>query len=140
MNLNEYAATARLKILSELQAGLSPSQGTYSEERLKDARSKGRSPQMGTTRYEPNAIHFEFIYQDPQGAPVVLSVHLDAPERIVFMPVPSWVLESIWQGDISGSPHFESDANRLLEEFRELLTPETNAELFGERARVGRDG
>ncbi len=137
MNLNEFAAYTRLKILEDLQAGRQPS-GTFSEERLREARAKGK-PQMGTTRFEPDAIQFEFIYPDPQGSPIIVTVSITPPERIVFMPVPAWVVESIWQGEISGSAHFESDARRMLASFQALLEPETNAALFGERAKVGRD-
>ena len=140
MTLNEYAAAARLRILAELQAGISPSNATFSEERLREARARGKPPQMGTTRFEPHAINFEFIYPDPQGAPIVLTFTVKPPERIVFMPVPSWVVDSIWQGEINGSAHFESDAHRHLEEFKAALEPGKNEELFAEKPKVGRDG
>lgn len=94
---------------------------------------------MGATNYEPDAILMEFIYPDPKGSAVLLSVRVSAPERIVFMPVPEWVVESIWQGEIAGSYHFEGDALRMIEEFRASLAPEANAEIFGqERAVAGR--
>ncbi len=139
MILNQFAASTRLAILADLQAGRSPVNASFSEERLREARSKGKPPQMGMTRYDPRTVHFEFIYPDPQGSPIVLTVSVEAPERIVFMPVPPWVLESIWQGEISGSAHFESDAIRLLEEFNAQLFSEVNASLFGARPPVGRD-
>ena len=139
MNLNEFAAARRLSILADLQAGRNP-EGTFSEERLREARAKGKPPQMGTTRFEPDAVHFEFIYPDPQGSPIILTVTVKPLERIVFMPVPPWVVESIWQGEIAGSAHFESDAQRLLEEFRADLSPERNPSLFAGRDPVGRDG
>ena len=140
MTLNEYAAKQRLELYAELQGSRRPTQGTFDEEMLKRALATGRSPQMGITRYEAHAIHFEFIYPDPLGSTVVLVVTVTPPERIVYMPVPPWVVESIWQGEINGSPHFESDAERMLEEFRASLSPESNAAEFDARTKVSREG
>jgi hypothetical protein len=137
MKLNEFAAGRRLAIFERLQQGLAPHEGEWDEALLREARSKGQ-PQLGATRYEPQAIFLEFIYPDPQGAAVILTVRLQASERIVYLPVPKWVVESIWQGEISGSYHFESDAKALLEEFSALLAPDVNSELFGLRQPVGR--
>ena len=50
------------------------------------------------------------------------------------MPVPSWVVESIWQGDIDGSYHFESEATELVAEFIEVLKREGNLAQFGDKA------
>jgi len=89
---------------------------------------------MGTTRYEPNAIHFEFIYPDSKSSPTVLTVTLEPPERIVFLPVPDWVVENIWQGSIAGTHHFESEAQRLVDEFKADLMPGPNGKWFEPRA------
>lgn len=137
MSLNAYAAERRLRIYEELRAGKSPSEGAYDEAQLREARTKGQ-PQMGATRFAPDSIIFEFIYPDPKAAPSVLELRLAPPERIVFMPVPAWVVESIWQGEIDGSYQFESDADRMLEEFRLNLEPEANEAIFGTKGRVGR--
>lgn len=112
--------------------GKAPSVGTYSESLLADVRSKG-APQMGSVTYSPEEITAEFIYKDHSGN-LVFPVTVKSPERIVFMPVPEWVIESIWQGDISGSYHFETDARKLLSQLSESLEPEKNFALFGKQA------
>src|SRR5687768_7919706 len=137
MTLSAFSADKRTKIFEALSSGQPPPEGDFSEMVFKDGKDKSK-PQMGATRYEPAAIVFEFIYPDPLGAPILLSVRLDAPERIVFMPVPSWVVESIWQGEVSGSYHFESDAQQLLDDFQKGLEPKSNAEAFGTKPTVGR--
>ena len=131
MRLNQYVAEKRLAIFDDLKRGHSPREGAYDEHALADAKVKGQ-PQLGSTRFEPDSIHIEFIYPDPSTSASVVTVTLQSPERIVFMPVPSWVVESIWQGDIDGSYHFESEAAVLFREFEQQLTPEQNAELFGQ--------
>ena len=133
LNLNSFASDMRLKILSELKAGLPPSIGEYSDAQWKEARSKGQ-PQLGTTRYEPNGLVVEFIFPDPQTASTVLAVRIPSLERIVFMPVPSWVVESIWEGEINGSFQFESEANQMLAEFESKLSETENPALFGPKA------
>jgi hypothetical protein len=140
MKLNPFAAQLRMQMFSELSAQKPPSSGVFDEVTLRRAFATGKKPQMGSTRYEPSAIHFEFIFPDPNGSSVVLVVSHLAPERIVFMPVPSWVVESIWQGEINGSAQFESDALQMLEEFRTLLSPELNAAHFETRTKVAREG
>lgn len=127
--LNTFAAAQKRAIFDDLYDGKSPSVGSYEEALLRDAKTKGK-PQMGPTRYGQNEIHFEFAYPDPNGAAVILTVTVPTPERVVLLPVPDWVVESIWQGEISGSYHFESDAQRLVEDFQSLLSPEANAALM----------
>lgn len=129
MTLNQYAAEKRMAIFEELRSGLAPSEGTFSPTVLSEARAKG-SPQMGSTRYTPSEIAFEFIYPDPQASAVILTVTLVPPERIVFLPVPSWVVENIWQGDIAGTFHFESEASRLMDDLQSELTPDANRKWF----------
>lgn len=137
MTLPQYVAEKRLAIFEALKAGFEPPEGQFDPETLKEARSKGQ-PQMGSTIFHPDRIVVEFIYPDPQRAATVLSVTLPSPERIVFMPVPEWVVESIWQGEIDGSYHFESDARELLERFAMLLNSDKNAELFAGRSALGK--
>jgi hypothetical protein len=132
MTLNAYAAEKRLRIFEDLQQGQPPREGEYSDQTLQEGRVKGK-PQMGSTRYEPHAIIVEFIYPDPKSSATVLSVRLPSPERIVFLPVPEWVIESIWQGEIDGSYQFESDARSMLKKFEAELGEEENQPWFGPR-------
>ncbi len=133
MSLNSFASDLRLRILSDLKACKPPSEGEFSDSIFRDAVSKGH-PQLGATRFEQNSITIEFIYPNPSAASIVLTVKVPSPERIVFLPVPDWVVESIWQGEIDGSFHFETDARNLVADFASKLTPEHNAELFGPKA------
>lgn len=129
MTLNEYAAQKRLALFDDLSAGREPSEGSFDSALLREAKTKS-APQLGATRYEPQAIIVEFIYPDPDSAATVVPVRLESPQRIVFLPVPSWVVETIWQGEIDGSFQFEEDASRLLEEYRADLDPGANAKWF----------
>jgi hypothetical protein len=85
---------------------------------------------MGTTVLKPDLIVFEFIFSLDDGQTEVLAVELDPPQRIVFLPVPGWVVESIWQGEVQGSYHFETDAKVLMEEYATELEPLHNAKWF----------
>lgn len=132
MKLNEYAATKRLRIHQALLAGEDPPEGEYDAAALAAGRVKGE-PRMGATRYQPHAITFEYLFPDPGSTPTLLSVRVPAPQRIVFMPVPDWVVENIWQGEIDGQYHFESDAVNLLRAFEDELGPGANEKWFGPR-------
>jgi len=132
LTLNVFAAEKRRQIFDRLKAGADPGEGNFSDELLAEGRRKG-APQVGSTRYEPHALHLEFIYPDPTSTATILTVTIDPPERIVFLPVPEWVIENIWQGDIDGTYHFESDAFALVEGLRAELSPEGNAKWFGPR-------
>lgn len=131
MNLNEFVAAKRRAILGALAAGHAPSEGAYCPEMLAEVRVKG-APRLGTVRYEPTRIILEFLFTEPGSMASIFAVTLDAPERIVFLPVPKWVVETIWQGEIDGSFHFESDARRHLEGFMAEVDPEANAHWFSE--------
>lgn len=130
MTLNAYSAAKKLAIFEDLKKGLAPSEGAFDEAVLKEGKVKGE-PQVGATKYEPNIIHLEFIFPDPKTTSTILVVKLDPPERIVFLPVPSWVVESIWQGEISGTYHFESEARRLYGELGLELEAVANQKWFG---------
>lgn len=130
MNLNAYSAQKRLAIFEELRSGRLPSEGEFDHSLLKECQAKGL-PQLGSTRFEPWCIIVEFIYPDTAGASLVLTIRLASLERIVFLPVPEWVVESIWQGDVAGSFQFESDAMHLLTSFSQELEPDNNLKWFG---------
>ncbi len=129
MKLSAFASEKRLAIFEELSAGQEPSEGSFDEHVLKEGKTKGK-PQMGSTRFEPDTILFEFIFPEAAGASTVLTVRVSSPERIVFMPVPDWVVENIWQGDVTGSFMFESEARAAVEGFNGELTSETNPKWF----------
>jgi hypothetical protein len=132
MRLNEWAATMKTQIYEDLTAGKHPPVGKFDEHILREAQVKGK-PQMGATTFEPNLAVFEFIYPDSNSSATVLQVAVDPPERIVMMPVPEWVMEEIWQGDVSGSAHFESEAMEMLRRFSSELEPSENGKLFGKQ-------
>ena len=121
-----------MAFFEDLKRGWPPRDAEFDEAVFKEGKVKG-APQMGTTRYEPNAIIFEFIYPDPKTTATVLSIRIPAPERIVFLPVPEWVVETIWQGEIDGSFHFESEAIKLVGGLQAELTPDVNLKWFGKR-------
>ena len=130
MTLNAYAAEKRLSLLQALKQGLAPLEGEFDATILAEGRVKGE-PQMGSTRYDSHAIYCEFIYPDAKTTSTILTIKLESPERIVFLPVPEWVVENIWQGDIAGTFHFESEARRLYEVLGEELESEANLKWFG---------
>jgi hypothetical protein len=129
LQLNVFVAEKKRKIFEELRRGEFPSEGEYSQETVIAGREKG-DVQMGTTRYDPDFLILEFTYADPLGASLILSVKIVPPERIVFMPVPDWVIETIWQGEVSGRFTFESEAQAYLSHLELQLTPQPNRILF----------
>lgn len=137
MNLTEFVAENKRQVYEDLVSGRAPRAGKYDKTRLAQLRAKG-APQMGTTEFEPDSIHLEFIYMSEGVSEGVLSIELQPPERIVFMPVPKWVVEEVWQGEVGGSYHFESDAEKLLEQFSKLLSKSDNKEHFKKRKVIGR--
>jgi len=138
MNLNAYVAGLRRGMLTQLLSGDEPSQGRFDAEMLRQGRVKG-APQLGAVRYTPDTIALEFIFSDGGSAATIFTVDLDAPERIVWLAVPEWVVETIWQGEIDGSYHFESDAMQLLARFAAGLSAEANRDSFGSRIIIGRE-
>lgn len=130
MKLNTWLAKAQREILDDVLESREPSQGEFDPNILKEARVIG-NPQLGTLQYFPNSVTIEIVFSKPGVTAIILPVKLDAPQRIVFLPVPDWVVESIWQGEIAGSYHFESDALAMVQEFTQLLDIERNSALFG---------
>lgn len=138
MKLNTFVSEKRKAIFEDLVNGQTPKDGLVDADSLRDAQAKG-SPQLGAVRFDPHSIYFEFIYPVRQSNTTIITITVSSPERIVFMPVPTWVIESIWQGDIDGSFHFESEARVLIREFEDGLGELVNAELFGDRRKKQKD-
>jgi hypothetical protein len=130
MQLSEFVSTKRREVFEALSAGKSPPIGEFDEGVFRSARDRGK-PQMGPVTYQPEQIVFDFIYPGGSQAALVLTVRVKAPERIVYMAVPTWVVEQIWQGDVQGSYHFAEEAKRLLSDYSSSLEPESNADAFG---------
>jgi len=130
MTLNEWAVGMKTRIFDDLAQGKPPTEGTFDDAVLREAKVKGK-PQMGATTYKPNAAIFEYIFPDSHSTATVLQVLVEPPERIVFLSVPEWVMEEIWQGDVSGSAHFESEAAEMLRRYTAGLEPGVNDKYFG---------
>lgn len=130
MNLNAYVSALRRDLLEDLHAGRDPRVGTFDPNLLKEGRTKSPA-QMGDCRFEPEAILLEFVFPEAGTRSTVLTVRVPSPERIVYLPVPEWVVEDVWHGEVHGSYEFESDARRMVSRLHDLLAPETNRELFG---------
>ena len=130
MKLSEWAAERKMGIFESLLKGNPPPEGQYDAQTLKEALDK-EQPQVGSTHFEPDAVICEFVFPDPATSATVLSVRITPPERIVFLPVPRWVIQDIWQGEVTGAFFFESEARALVEELMNDLKPEANARFFG---------
>lgn len=138
-SLSTFAAKTKKAIHEDLLAGRTPRVGSFDPELIRQTQVK-QPAQMGTTVFLPGSVQFQYIYPDPiGGAALVLTVTVEAPERIVFLPVPEWVVENVWQGSVDGTYHFESDARELLARFTGLLEPSANLALFGPQAAKRRE-
>lgn len=129
MRLNEFLAVEKRRAFEAVLTGSKPVGMRCDEGRLKALFEKGK-PTMGTTVLNADQISFEFVFTLDDGQTEVLSIVLDPPERIVYMPVPEWVVENIWQGDVQGSYQFESDAAKLVAAFGDELGRDANAKWF----------
>jgi hypothetical protein len=129
MRLNEYLAVEKRRAFEAVLAGSKPAGMRCDEVRLRTLFERGK-PTMGTTVLKPDVVSFEFVFTLDDGQTEVLSIELDPPERIVHLPVPEWVVENIWQGDVQGSYQFESDAARLVAAFGDELGRDANAKWF----------
>lgn len=130
MTLNEWAANKKLAIFESLQNGRRPAEGEFDDAIFRQALTKGQ-PQVGATSYEPELVHFEYIFPDALSTATVLKVTIRPPERVVFMPVPEWVIEDIWQGEVKGTFHFESEARRLYDDLGRDVFDAANERWFG---------
>lgn len=136
VQLREFSAVTKREIFERLLSGHTPASGEFDAGLLAQSKDLGE-PKMGTTHFAPHAITHEFLYGSGSDLKI-FAVTLTAPDRIVYMPVPSWVVENIWQGSIDGTYHFAADAERLLSEFQVLLEASANAATFGVRAEIGK--
>lgn len=127
--LQDFVSDARRRVFDDLVKGVPPSLGSVDLDAFAKARDRGK-PQLGTTRFGQQEVRLEFIYPDSRAAAIVLEVHIPTPERVVFLPVPAWVVEQIWQGEVTGSYAFESDAHTLVNEFTLGLSADVNAKFF----------
>jgi hypothetical protein len=137
VTLAAFAAEKRTALFEALSAGLPPPFGDFDQAALNQGKAKG-FPLMGPTRFEPNAVFFEFHFPDPNGAPILLTVKVEPPEGIVYMPVPEWVVAQVWEGEVLGSFRFESEARQMLAKFESGLEPDENASQFDEEQVVGK--
>jgi hypothetical protein len=116
LNLNEFVAERRNQVFEALSAGKEPP-GEFDRQVLREARAKGK-PQFGATRFESDSVVFEFIYPDVTSASAILDVR-------VAMPVPPWVIEQIWQGEVTGSHHFAAQAREMVQRLADLIDPKS---------------
>lgn len=136
-SLNAYAARKKQEILERLARGADPGEGFFDAATLRDCLKRG-TPRIGSTTYEPMAIHLEFIFSSGDSAGI-LRVTIVPPERIVYLAVPDWVVDNSWQGFIEGTYEFESLAMDAVEKFSRSLEPEPNGALFGARQPTRRE-
>lgn len=137
IRLAPFCAQQKREIYDALRAGSPPPFGTYDEAVWRAAKAKAE-PQMGTTVFAPDRLTYEFIYPAPEGA-IVLAVIVEPPERIIYLPVPAWVVENIWQGEVSGSFAFANEAQEHISAFQVQITPEGNRPLFDRPMPKGKD-
>jgi hypothetical protein len=137
MTLTEYASRRKSEILAELLAGRLPTDAEYDAAGIRSALEKAE-PRQGATRYAQSHIDFEFIFAVPGEATVVQAVRVPAPERIVWLPVPDWVVANVWQGTVHGTYCFESEAREHLRKLEAMLEPAVNQGLFDGPPPIGR--
>lgn len=138
VRLREFVSDHLNSLFTALKASQAPPIGEYDEAQLKECLRRGRV-QTGTVRYRPMAVQFEFIFQDPSLGPAVLTVTVETPEPIVYMPVPDWVQEEVWQGEVGGTFRFRSEAEQMIEQFAaSTFSTDQNAVWFEERQRAKR--
>jgi hypothetical protein len=132
MTLRQFVSEHQRIIFEALQRGLEPPIGAYDPDTFKECRRRTQV-QTGTMRYRQDRLLFEFIYHEPSLGPAVLTVEVSTPEPLVYMPVPEWVIEDVWQGEVTGSFRFESEARQLLQNYSEPLFSEANLAFFADR-------
>lgn len=133
MTLREFTNASRKQILHALQHKQAPPFGHYDRKTFEEA-VQMREVQMGSAHYTPHSVILEFIFlHDNPGAPLILSVEVDTPEPVVFMPVPDWVQQDVWQGEVKGTFRLRSEAGQMIEAFRQHTLEEQNLHYFEER-------
>ncbi len=135
MTLREFVRSQMQAVFEALQQRQPPPVGEYDEQTLKECFRRA-TVQTGTTHYRPDSIILEFIFLEPSLGPAILCVRIPAPEPIVYMPVPDWVIQDVWQGEVTGSFRFASEAEALLKKFHNQVFSETNALHFDERPQL----
>jgi hypothetical protein len=135
MTLREFVRDKIQQIHDALRQGLAPPVGEYDPEVFKECKRRA-TVQIGTTHYRPDSILLEFIFTEPSLGPAVLTVRVPAPEPIVYMPVPDWVIEDVWQGEVTGTFRFASEAQVLLKKLHNQIFSETNLLYFDERPQL----
>lgn len=133
VTLREFTNATRKQILDALQRKQAPPIGHFDQKTFEEAMQM-REVQMGSARYTPRSVVLEFIFlHDNPGAPLILCVEVDTPEPVVFMPVPDWVQQDVWQGEVKGTFRLRSEAERLMEAFRHHVLEEENLHYFEDR-------
>lgn len=135
MTLREFVRTQMQAIYEALQQKQPPPLGEYDHQTLKECFRRAQV-QTGTTHYLPDAVVLEFIFLEAQLGPAVLSVRVPTPEPIVYMPVPDWVVQDVWQGEVTGSFRFASEAETLLKQLQNQIFTEANVFYFDERPQL----
>ena len=136
MTLNEYLSKLKRELYEKVVNGVVPEQGECDAQRLSELIAQAK-PQIGTCVIKPNQLVFEFLF-NLSDSTVIFPIVIVPPERVVFMPVPEWVVESIWQGEVAGTYRFESEACKLLSGFESALSPDNNPALFEQQKPIGR--
>lgn len=129
MTLNAYLAELKLKAFEGVKDGRIEA-GFQGDQALLSVLSAKGKPTLGTTVLAPSNVSFEFVFTFPDGQSEVFALQHEPSERIVFLPVPEWVVESIWQGEVQGTYCFESEAKERLARFALELDPAANAKWF----------
>ncbi len=129
MTLREFVKQNLQALYDALQKRQEPPMGTYDADTLRECFRRAQV-QTGTTHFYPDRVVFEFIFTEPSLGPAVLSITVPSPEPIVYMPVPDWVIEDVWQGDVTGSFRFRSEAEQLIAQFQQQVFSEANLVYF----------
>jgi hypothetical protein len=137
MTLAEFVAHLRRQVLDALTSGSELAGFNFDPDRLKEGKRKG-PPQAGAVRFTPTEVRLEFLFTAPGSAATVLEVSVAAPERIVWMPVPDWVIENIWEGEVIGSFAFESEALQRVNAYIAKLAQGINETDFGQTSKTRR--
>ncbi len=133
MTLREFTNTTRKQVFEALRHRMPPPIGHFDRKTFEEA-VQMREVQMGGAHYTPHSVVLEFVFlHDNPGAPLILSVEVETPEPVVFMPVPDWVQEDVWQGEVKGTFRLRSEAERMLNAFRHHVLECENLHYFEER-------
>ena len=113
----EWAVGRRRTLLETLKAGKRPDDATFDAGAVEAALAKG-VPREGAIRFLPDAAIVEVHVAFAGSAPAI------------WMAVPDWVVENVWQGEVTGRHLFESQARAALDRVAAGILPEPNAAAF----------